>query len=167
MFYKDFFAPPSRKALQSMPTPPQAGPSSGPKKAGVRFHDEVRVKNIKAKGKNLPVSMTSRPTEEDDDEDEEFGEKMSDSEDEDLEEEELSDEAESGDEEMGSSENDDSEEGGSEDGQDTRETIERFKDDLFADDEDIEETGKRFELVARVDMLTFSMYKDSQPTRSG
>ncbi|KAF7791831.1 hypothetical protein EIP86_002855 [Pleurotus ostreatoroseus] len=142
LYYKDFFAPPSRRALKPTPAASEAQASTGPKKSGVRFNDEVRVKKIKAKGKNLPVSTTFDITEEDDDE--EFGENLSDSEDEDeadLEAEEPSDGSDSGDEEMGTEE-EGSEDAGSEEGWDTRETIERFKDDLFADDEDAEDAGE-------------------------
>lgn len=108
----------------------------------MRFDDEVRVKKIKAKGKNLPVSTTFDIAEEDDDE--EFGETLSDSEGEDeddLEAEEPSDVSGSGNEEMDTGKEDD-EDTGSEEGWDTRETIERFKDDLFADDEDAEDAGE-------------------------
>ncbi|KAF7347802.1 U3 small nucleolar ribonucleoprotein MPP10 [Mycena venus] len=133
LFYKDFFEPPRH----SGPPRPKQTPSS-PRKAGtVRFHEEVRVKNIKAKGKNLPLStMDDEDDDDDDDEEEEeeegdfgdfgktgFGE-MDDESDE--------DEEEDGDE--GSEPESDGDSGGSFDG---AETIERLKSDLFAEEDDV------------------------------
>ncbi|KAJ7293613.1 U3 small nucleolar ribonucleoprotein complex, subunit Mpp10 [Mycena rebaudengoi] len=122
-YYKDFFEPPRHSVLQK---PKKA--VSYPKRAGtVRFHDEVRVKNIKPAGKNLPLN-TLEDDEEDEDEDEDedddddkFGEIQAnvDEEDED---------------EDGISEEDSNDE--LDDGFDGAEVIERLKDDLFAEEED-------------------------------
>ncbi|KAJ3548405.1 hypothetical protein NM688_g5303 [Phlebia brevispora] len=144
LYYKDFFAPPSRKAIKSQRHQSAACSSSEPIQTAVRFSDEVRVKKIKAKGKNLPVSTTFDLISEEDNEDEEFGEKMVDSEDDDESEDEESqqdsgsDDEESGDEGQQVLKEEDAE--GSEEGWDTRETIERFRDDLFADEETEEDT---------------------------
>ncbi|KAJ7660945.1 U3 small nucleolar ribonucleoprotein complex, subunit Mpp10 [Mycena polygramma] len=121
-FYKDFFEAPRHTA------PPRPKKSAlSPQKAGtVRFHEEVRVKNIKAKGKNLPLNTP----EDDDDEEEEdgYGEfegegfgGMNDDDDEDEDEEE---------------EGDDSESDSLESNFNGAETIERLKGDLFAEEED-------------------------------
>ncbi|KAJ6575152.1 U3 small nucleolar ribonucleoprotein complex, subunit Mpp10 [Mycena capillaripes] len=120
-FYKDFFEPPRHTA------PPRPKKPTSPRKAGtVRFHEEVRVKNIKAKGKNLPLSTLDEEDDEDDDEDDfgesgepEFG-RMDEDEDEDA-------------EEGSEPESDEDSLQGSFDG---AETIERLKDDLFAEEED-------------------------------
>jgi len=133
-FYKDFFDPPPRVAGAKGKGKARAnvGSSSSGK---VRFHEEVRVKKIKAKGKNLPTSMMY--DEEDDEDDEEegmvdddengFDEMMSE---EGSEDEEGSDEDEEGSVEDESAFGDTSDAGGG------RETIERFKDDLFAEEEE-------------------------------
>ncbi|KAJ7706140.1 U3 small nucleolar ribonucleoprotein complex, subunit Mpp10 [Mycena rosella] len=66
-FYKDFFEPPRHTAPVRTPKP-----ISSQKKSGtVRFHEEVRVKNIKAKGKNLPLNTLDEDDDDDDDDDEE------------------------------------------------------------------------------------------------
>ncbi|KAJ7619063.1 U3 small nucleolar ribonucleoprotein complex, subunit Mpp10 [Mycena polygramma] len=122
-FYKDFFEAPRHTA------PPRPKKSAlSPQKAGtVRFHEEVRVKNIKAKGKNLPLNT---PEDDDDEEEEEdgYGEfegegfgGMNDDDDEDEDEEE---------------EGDDSESDSLESNFNGAETIERLKGDLFAEEED-------------------------------
>lgn len=107
-----------------------------PSKGKVRFHEEVRVKTIKAKGKNLPVASMfyedDDEDEEDEEEEEEEGEGLSFDIDEDMEDEDAilsegSEEFEDGDED----ESMDGDEDGAE-----YETMERLKDDLFADDED-------------------------------
>lgn len=104
----------------------------------VRFHEEVKVRKIKAKGKNLPVStMYYEEEEEDDDYDDddeyEDEEGVSSEEDEDEDEgEEMYDEefrdSHSGEEDvsMGDDEEEDS----------GLATMERLRDDLFADDDD-------------------------------
>ena len=96
-----------------------------PEKAGkVRFHEEVRVKKIKAKGKNLPLSTLY---DEEDDETEDSGEA----------EEQFrnvyshSVGSETGEEEESNASSDtDAAEGAG------REAIDRFKDDLFAEEGD-------------------------------
>ncbi|KAJ7169916.1 U3 small nucleolar ribonucleoprotein complex, subunit Mpp10 [Mycena filopes] len=118
-FYKDFFEPPR----QSAPPRPKKTLSSPRKPGTVRFHEEVRVKNIKPKGKNLPLSsMDAEDEDEDDDEDgfegfEGFGE-VGDDEDNEGDSDETS-ESESGEESLHGAE-----------------TIERLKDDLFAEEDD-------------------------------
>lgn len=126
-FYRDFFDPPPQihatkakgksNAKGLVPLPP-----AKPRK--VRFHEEVRVRNIKVKGKNRPLSAMY----EDDDEEDEYGEQV------------TFDNFEAGigqeDEDFSLPEEDDSDESeeGSEE-RDGRDTIARLKDDLFADEE--------------------------------
>jgi len=89
----------------------------------VRFHDEVRIKSIKAKGKKLSVfskNLLSQLSGEDDDDDDD----------------EYTDEVHNLDAV--------SEEDLEEDGQ---ETIARLKDDLFADDVE-NESGQKFPLYS-------------------
>lgn len=118
LYYNDFFKPP-KQAKQPLI-----------KSTTVRFRDEVRVKKIKAKGKNLPVS-TMYENGENEDEDEDEG-----------------DDSWGGIKDDAGSEDDDpdmeeSEEDGSDDSDDVealqRGAISRVKDDLFADYEDEEE----------------------------
>lgn len=104
----------------------------------VRFHEEVRVKNIKAKGKNLPLSAMydEEDDDEDDEDDEDYEEGAEDVEDED----EDSDEEEEGEDGMDVDEEEDQEleeeEPTQVEGLGSRLTIDRFKDDLFAEDDD-------------------------------
>ncbi|EIW64701.1 Mpp10 protein [Trametes versicolor FP-101664 SS1] len=133
--YRDFFEPPSRVK------PPKPAKASKPierptpSKGKVRFHEEVRVKTIKAKGKNLPVASMfyeDDDEEEEEEEEDEEGEGLSFDIEEDMEDEDAmlgsgSEEFEDGDEDE-SMEGDESDAG--------YETMERLKDDLFADDED-------------------------------
>ncbi|KAJ7254075.1 U3 small nucleolar ribonucleoprotein complex, subunit Mpp10 [Mycena haematopus] len=122
-FYKDFFEPPRHTG------PPRQKKISSPtqKASTVRFHEEVRVKKIKAKGKNLPLSTLDQ---EDDDEDAEgddyeaFGEVSFDEMDDDNDDEE--------DDEEGSEPESD---GDSERSANGAETIGRLKDDLFAEED--------------------------------
>lgn len=71
LHYRDFFEPPSQVK------PPKPAKASKPierptpSKGKVRFHEEVRVKTIKAKGKNLPVASMFYEDEDEDEEDEE------------------------------------------------------------------------------------------------
>ncbi|EPQ60790.1 Mpp10 protein [Gloeophyllum trabeum ATCC 11539] len=125
-YYQDFFEPPAKVKTKRNPSLPEK------KTTKVRFHDEVRVKKIKAKGKGLPVSfMDDVPT--DLSSAYEYGEELSDEEDDaggfDLGEEESEEDGvdNPSDEEM---------EGDSDDELDTRDTMERFKDDLFAEEEE-------------------------------
>jgi U3 small nucleolar RNA-associated protein MPP10 len=54
VFYCDFFEPPPGASLSRTKTAPKR--SHDPDSSGqVRFHDEVKVLKIKARGKNLPV----------------------------------------------------------------------------------------------------------------
>ncbi|KAH7931008.1 Mpp10 protein [Leucogyrophana mollusca] len=116
-FYKDFFDAPSRSEK----------PKPLAKSSKVRFHDEVKVKNIRAIGKGLPVSaMYDEGSEEDELDD---GELRGDD---------QEDDSEGEDDEPGfafehdnsqSAEDDDESEEG-------RATIERLKDDLFAEEEE-------------------------------
>lgn len=127
LFYNDFFKAPKHTKQPSKPTT-------------VRFRDEVRVKKIKAKGKNLPVSSMY---EDDDDEGEEeegeeeegeeawAGVQAGDSEDEDVEMEEDED-----------AEGEDDSDGSDDFATSQRDAMSRVKDDLFADEEDDEEEEK-------------------------
>lgn len=102
----------------------------------VRFHEEVRVRNVKAKGKNLPLYTMY---EDDADEDDEFGEHMTFN-DFDAEADGANffndddDEADFSFDEGGSDGDGHRDEDGSEG--DGRDTIERLKGDLFADEEE-------------------------------
>ncbi|KAJ6519855.1 Mpp10 protein-domain-containing protein [Mycena sanguinolenta] len=120
MFYKDFFEPPRH---MGPPRPKKIAPS--PQKAGtVRFHEEVRVKKIKAQGKNLPLSTLDQDDDDDDEEgDGDFGEMRFD---------EMDDGSGEDDEEGSEPESDDDLEGSA----NGAETIERLKGDLFAEEED-------------------------------
>ncbi|KAJ4489285.1 U3 small nucleolar ribonucleoprotein complex, subunit Mpp10 [Lentinula edodes] len=113
LYYDDFFKPPKQSKQPLKPTT-------------VRFRDEVRVKKIKAQGKNLPLSGLYGDDEEEEEEEEEQEEENiawagdGSSEDEDA--------------DMGVEDEDDGD--GSEDFADhQRDAISRVKDDLFADDE--------------------------------
>lgn len=171
-FYKDFFAPPSRAVVQATQKKPQHTTSPKKTKGSVRFHEEVRVKNIKAKGKNLPVAtMYQLGNMDDDDDDEEggFGEKLSLSDDDDDEEGAGSSEEDEQDEEEEEGSDSDAmdEESDSESGNfDQREAIERLKDDLFADDEDEDASGQPFFSTNLTTYLILLMIKVSLRTRS-
>lgn len=125
----------------------QKSKPDGPKKAGVRFHNEVRVKNIKAKGKSMSLSAMYDLGE--DESDEEFSAEEEDDDEEDDDEEAEGEDDEFEDEEEGYAIEADEEEDediemdsqSEDDDEDTRETIERLKDDLFADDDDEPQTG--------------------------
>ncbi|KAK7050943.1 U3 snoRNP protein [Paramarasmius palmivorus] len=136
LYYKDFFKAPS-KTKKAGPKKPES-----PKKAGsVRFHDEVRVKKIKAKGKSRPTAQMYMNDDDDDDDDEEFaefgesdgweegddfGEEMDDADEEGWGG--VDDQDDDGDEDISMGEDDETEDN-------PRDTIERLKDDLFAEDE--------------------------------
>ncbi|KAJ7070996.1 U3 small nucleolar ribonucleoprotein complex, subunit Mpp10 [Mycena amicta] len=121
LFYADFFEPP-RETKKPPPSPKKAG--------SVRFSDQVRVKNIKAQGKNLPLNSLAFDEDDDDDEGDVFGEA-------DLRDE---DESEDGDEEEGGDggEDSDSDEdtGSEEESLDDVEPLQRLKTDLFAEEND-------------------------------
>lgn len=115
LFYKDFFEPlvkvssKSRKGVKLVST------------SKVRFHEQVRVKNIKAKGKSLPLStMYAEGDDGENEDDDSFddGGGMDVDEDEDA------------------VEVEDDSEGDEGEGFGSRLTMDRFKDDLFANDEE-------------------------------
>lgn len=121
LFYRDFFEPPARSSSTTSPKKAKTVNSTQ-----VRFHDEVRVKKIKPTGKNRPLRDDS--SEEDDDDDEEEGPAFHDQESWDDEDE----------------DEDDSESHEDEDDEDVginTTTIQRLKNDLFAE-EDEEENGE-------------------------
>ncbi|KII94333.1 hypothetical protein PLICRDRAFT_50314 [Plicaturopsis crispa FD-325 SS-3] len=147
--YRDFFEPPQRNATKKAIAKPS--PTITKRTSKVRFHEEVRVKNIKAKGKNLPLNAMEE--DEEDEEDEEYDEEeddgleglsmkelrqkmleaeaMDEDEDEDGSEDEEGSEDDEGEGESGS----DDDEPSDEEDDDGRDTIERLKDDLFAEEE--------------------------------
>lgn len=138
VFYRDFFDPPRNANSWS-----QVKVSSN-RKSKVRFHDEVRVKKIKPKGKNLPLSLLrgvdalDEDEDEDDDDDGQAGfaidlegeEEGSWFDDEPMEGDEISDEA---DERVGEGNSPSQSQASNED---DSQTMERFKDDLFAEDKE-------------------------------
>lgn len=156
LFYKDFFDPPTRAPQKSV-----TGKNLGKGKAKgaappgkVRFHEEVKVRMIKPKGKNLPTSTMYAPDDEDDededddeeDEDYEYNEEEGNGEDtSDVGSDESMEEANS--ENDGGESDEDEEDEGSDDDESTAvegedgllQTMERFKDDLFADEEEPEQ----------------------------
>lgn len=120
------------------------------KKSKVRFHDEVRVKKIKRRGHGIPVRLMQKEPrwEEDENEEGEGGE-----EDKDLEEYEDDDEeleyGNTDDEDDGEEEEEYGEEGTSNEDEGDRETIERLKDDLFAEDQETPAKGMSVCIVAK------------------
>ncbi|KAH8102636.1 Mpp10 protein [Cristinia sonorae] len=151
LYYKDFFEAPAK--IPSKANKKDAKPALTGK---VRFHEQVRVKNIKPKGKNLPLSsmFIEEDDEDEDDDDEEYdGEEDEDDSDEDDDDDESGDadgmevdeegfggfddeEDEDDDGEKDESSDQAEEEGGLQ----TRTTMDRFKDDLFADDDEQDES---------------------------
>ena len=74
LFYKDFFDPPTRAPHQSAREKSKGkakakGPVAPAPRGKVRFHEEVKVRMIKPKGKNLPTSTLYAPDDEDDEDD--------------------------------------------------------------------------------------------------
>ena len=134
-FYKDFFDPPPR-VPSSKPKPSQLQERPTGK---VRFHEEVRVKKIKAKGKGLPVSMMYEEDEDDEDGDgddqygEDIEEDREDDEDSALDNEEDESEIVGSDGDMQGLDGDDDDDDGF-----NMDSVERLKDDLFAEDEQAE-----------------------------
>lgn len=120
MFYADFFEAPKRAA----PSPKKSKASEAGFSKGVRFHDEVRVKKIKAAGKGRSLN----------DDDDGYGEIITEEDTSDSEEDEefADEEGDSDEEETGSLDFVDSED----EGEMRRETIQRLKDDLLADDDE-------------------------------
>ncbi|KAG7089543.1 hypothetical protein E1B28_011216 [Marasmius oreades] len=142
LYFADFFKAPARSY--------RAGPKhpDPPKKVGsVRFHDEVRVRPIKATGKNRPTSEMYMDQEENEDEDEDGGEfdgfggtdleEDSFGEFQGIDAEEDEEDEDSGlDDQDDGGESDEDDEMEDEDEEDNpRDTIERLKDDLFAEEE--------------------------------
>ncbi|KAH9937660.1 U3 small nucleolar ribonucleoprotein complex, subunit Mpp10 [Fomitopsis serialis] len=144
LFYKDFFDPPARDPRANVKGKGKAKAMTP--RASVRFHEQVRVKKIKARGKNLPTSSLYSQDDDDDDDDEEDGDfeyneeddddfgSGSESMDEDNSEHDGSEDSEVDDEE-GSYEDDSTAVEGEDGG---LQTMERFKDDLFAEEEDMQ-----------------------------
>lgn len=145
--YKDFFDPPPRSQPARVK---QSVIPAAPKENGrVRFHDEVRVKNIKSRGKGLPVNIMSllspraqtlaAAVANDDEEYAGFTMNRDDIDDEGSEDDVALDED---DEDEGSFGSDVEMEEGSELDEDGQDTMERFKDDLFAEDKDESDAGE-------------------------
>jgi U3 small nucleolar RNA-associated protein MPP10 len=110
VFYADFFEPPPKKKKTKVVN------AVSPVKTGkVRFHEEVRVKEIKAKGKKLPLSKNITLSQV-------FG----------------GDQDEDGDSVVEDEDDGAADEGTFGNEADGLETIERLKDDLFADEEEPE-----------------------------
>ncbi|GLB36182.1 hypothetical protein LshimejAT787_0304700 [Lyophyllum shimeji] len=124
--YADFFEPPARPPGKQ---PNHRVKNKSSKATGkVRFHDEVRVKKIKAKGKNLPLS-----TMDDDDEEEEEEFQLPQS----RHEHERMSKARSEETMMSADDENSTEDAESQDHDDDgMDTIARFKDDLFAEEGD-------------------------------
>src|ERR1700722_17132749 len=123
LYYKDFFELPRRGPANISTSAPET-PKTPQTKGRVRFHEEVRVRNIKAKGRGIPVSMMKMlDEEEDDDEEDDAFEEMSSFErsSEDIDSFEVNDDDMA---ELSDEIHDDN----------VRGTIERLKDDLFAED---------------------------------
>ncbi|KAI0801298.1 U3 small nucleolar ribonucleoprotein complex, subunit Mpp10 [Fomes fomentarius] len=148
LFYKDFFEPPVRIQAPKAKKRSKGAADEPPSSAGkVRFHEEVRVRKIKAKGKNLPLSTMFCEEDDDDDDDEYEDEEGVGSDEDDEEDDEDVDE----DEEMLGQSLDDGEESGVDDRtggddvsmEDEEESglaiMDRFKDDLFADEDKLQE----------------------------
>ncbi|KAF9569584.1 Mpp10 protein [Agrocybe pediades] len=140
LYYADFFEPPSGSKTVS-----STAMKSGTKKGRVQFHEEVRVKKIKPTGKNRPLNYESDEDEEDEEEafdmegmDMEEDEDSLDEED-DVEGSGTEEEDEDEDEDMEGSEEDEDEEDAEAGPLKERATIDRLKNDLFADDEEVED----------------------------
>ncbi|KAH9944411.1 Mpp10 protein [Epithele typhae] len=144
LLYKDFFDPPT--AVKAPKPKKPSKPASGAASTGkVRFNDQVRVKKIKAKGKNLPVSaMFYEEEEEDEGEDSSYVDTIGDDDDND-------DDKEDEDEDMSAEEDEDSDDDELEEEDETSiededyddlATIRRTKDDLLADDDEEEDDQK-------------------------
>ena len=140
--YRDFFDPP--------PGTPSSKKSPVRAKVGkVRFHEEVKVKKIKAKGKGLPVNTPAYWEEEMGGEDFEGfwnEEGMSNGHldlDEDYEED-SDDDDDDDDDDMEEDEDEDSDEDDQQVGPRGRQAVERLKDDLFAEDSEEESEESKF-----------------------
>ena len=134
-FYRNFFDPPARPSAK----PKAKGMSSTPsaRTSKVRFHEEVRVKTIKARGKNMSMSTAGfwDVSDGDGDFEEEDGSSFvgQGGEDDSL-------DVENGDDD--DDDDDDDQEGQVGQESSGREIIERLKDDLFAEEEEEEVQGK-------------------------
>lgn len=114
----------------------------------MQFHEEVRVKKIRPTGKNRPLNYDSEEDESDSFDD--FGNGSLAMEDMDMEGEfynedkegESDDEDE--DEEMNGTEGEEEDEDEGSDSETQKETIDRLKNDLFADDEEVEDGSYNF-----------------------
>ena len=151
--YADFFDP-----------PPGMSTKKSPRAGKVRFHEEVKVKKIKPKGKGLPVNTPTFWTEEMDDEEEFEGfggqsgkvngrldldldyeidseeeEDDDDDDDEDDDGEEEGEDEDNDEEDDEDEDEDDEERDDQEIGQRGRQAVERLKDDLFAEEDSEEE----------------------------
>lgn len=159
-YYKDFFEPPARPAKKPKKASPDSAP---PRQSKVRFHEEVKVRSIKSQGKGKKLSAMPWDIEDDDDDDEDDDEDdMLGDEDEEMDDDELEDEVEEEDEE--DEEGDNSDEDIMSDG---LETIQRLKDDLFAeDDEDQANEGELISIVLRGLISYFTSYQVQQPMKS-
>lgn len=123
-YYDDFFAPPKHLKDNGKPNSKKKVLIAKPKKPSlVRFNDEVKVRKIKSTGKGISLKALNLATLDDGDDDVEYEEYDDD------------ENSSEGDEDEDEDEDEDYEE--SETGEDEgRDAIERFKDDLFADDEE-------------------------------
>ena len=146
--YTDFFAPPPKTRRDEGKG--QADVSIPSRDTKVRFHDEVRVKMVKSHGNMTSLYETGDDSDDDDTEGLDII---------DQEEQEVSDSF-GEDEEVGdggeeSDEDEDSEDGSESEGhdEDAFETMERFKDDLFAD-EGPKETSELFQHIYQKYRLT-------------
>ena len=135
-YYKDFFEPPPRHPHSRFKSQPSAASSNI--SGQVRFHDEVRVKTIKAKGKGNPVSTMDLLDEEDEDSD--YGDEQG-SDSDASEEEDETDNIVGGPNVGRHADNKFRGFGGNETSEDGREAIRRLTDDLFAEEE-IADTGE-------------------------
>lgn len=165
LFYTDFFDPPPRDSGSKLKQPQAQAPKSG----RVRFHEEVRVKQIKAKGKNLPLSMLYGDDDDDDeDEDDEDEEEDEESEDdgEEVEKNAHSDEdlaLDEDEDDFGAMDNEmdgpNEELDGSLDEDDfTMEAAEHLKDDLFAEDENIDTGECSIPRTLRSSLLNYHLF---------
>jgi len=144
--YRDFFEPPPRIAGGRHGTKPK---NSSSKATGqVRFHEEVRVKKIRAKGKNLPLSTMD----DDDDEEEEEDSRLQTA----VHQQEWLSNASSEDSII--LDDDENAESHQDDDDPRRDTIERLKDDLFAEEEDIPHQGEPLVMGRRLCNSSYRSY---------
>ena len=147
--YSDFFAPPPKTRRDEGKS--QADGSIPSRDSKVRFHDEVRVKMVKSHGNMTPLYESDGDSDDEDTEELDIIDQG---------EQEVADSFEEDDEVEGGEESDEDEdsEGGSESEEqveDAFETMEHFKDDLFAE-EGPNETGELFQCTYHDIDLHFS-----------